>query len=514
MQIIDSKIANVFFKTKILLSIIFISSILIKLYYLPFDLPITGDAFGYFGFAIDASVLHHYPEKLIGNDGWPFFMSFFFSLLPSSNFMDFMNIQRLVSVVLSTVTIIPVYLIAKRFLNGPYPLVAALVFAFDPRIIENSILGITEPLYILLGVVSLWFFLTNESKKIYFSFLFASLFTIVRTEGIFLLFALSIIFFLRNKLKKSTIRDYFISIIVFFSILIPIIIIRIENIGYNLVFDKLQIHTSDLIASSTSVSTENNYLVEGVINFVKFLGWDMIPIFIFFVPIGFFVVLKNRNWDNLTILISTFILLVPIFYIYLAGINDSRYFYVLYPILCIYFIIGLKKILKNSKKENLILLLIMIGIVVGSLIFTDSRKMDIEHENEAIAFANVVVKKTQVVNEFWPESRYIIVPTLLNLESFPTLIFQLKYNPEFIYEQTDTLDEYLILGKQKGLTHLVVDEKNYPVYRMSFLKDVFENEEKYPYLIKQYDSAEHGFSYHAKIFKVDYNMYSEFINND
>ena len=91
------------------------------------------------------------------------------------------------------------------------------------------------------------------------------------------------------------------------------------------------------------------------------------------------------------------------------------------------------------------------------------------------------------------------------------MIFQLDYKPEFIYEQTDTFDEFLILGKQKGLTHLVVDDKNYPIYRMPFLKDIFENEEKYPYLIKQYDSAEHGFTYHAKIFKIDYDAYENYI---
>ena len=510
MQVIEKKISNVFSQTIILLSVIFISSILVKVYYLPFELPVTADAFAYFGFAIDASVLKHYPEKLIGNDGWPFFLSFFFSILPSSNFMDFMNLQRVLSVVLSTVTIIPVYFIAKRFLNGPYPLIAALIFAFDPRIIENSILGITEPLYIFLGAISLWFFLANKSKKTYLSFLFASLFMIIRTEGIFLLFALSIIFFLRNKLKKSSIRDYLISITIFFSILIPTLIIRTENIGYNLVFDKLQIHTSDLLASSTSLNTGNNYLIDGTINFVKFLGWDMIPIFIFCVPIGFFVLLKNRNWDNLTILISTFILIIPIFYIFSAGVNDSRYFYVLYPIFCIYFIIGLNKILKRFKKENLILLLIMIGIVAGSLIFTDSRKIDIEHEKEVIDFANVVIEKTQVINEFWPESRYIVIPTLSNLESFPTLIFQLEYNPEFIYEQTDTLDEYLVLGKQKGLTHLVVDDKNYPVYRMPFLKDIFENEGKYPYLIKIFDSNDFGYKYHLKIFEIDYEKFDRY----
>ena len=37
--------------------------------------------------------------------------------------------------------------------------------------------------------------------------------------------------------------------------------------------------------------------------------------------------------------------------------------------------------------------------------------------------------------------------------------------------------------------------------------NVFKNEEKYPYLIKQYDSIEYGYTYHVKIFKIDYKIF-------
>jgi len=35
----------------------------------------------------------------------------------------------------------------------------------------------------------------------------------------------------------------------------------------------------------------------------------------------------------------------------------------------------------------------------------------------------------------------------------------------------------------------------------------FKNEEKFPYLTKIYDSSEHGFDYHLKIFKIDYEKF-------
>lgn len=44
--------------------------------------------------------------------------------------------------------------------------------------------------------------------------------------------------------------------------------------------------------------------------------------------------------------------------------------------------------------------------------------------------------------------------------------------------------------------------------RLRFLiGDVFKNEQEYPYLIKEYDSIEDNFTYHLKIFKIDYNVF-------
>ena len=39
------------------------------------------------------------------------------------------------------------------------------------------------------------------------------------------------------------------------------------------------------------------------------------------------------------------------------------------------------------------------------------------------------------------------------------------------------------------------------------LVDIFENEEKYPYLIKKLDTSDLGYSYHVKIFEIDYEKF-------
>jgi hypothetical protein len=56
-----------------------------------------------------------------------------------------------------------------------------------------------------------------------------------------------------------------------------------------------------------------------------------------------------------------------------------------------------------------------------------------------------------------------------------------------------------------GLTHLVIDDAE---TRPDFLKNVFYNEEKYPYLIKVFDSKDYNNKINLKIFKIDYELFN------
>ena len=71
------------------------------------------------------------------------------------------------------------------------------------------------------------------------------------------------------------------------------------------------------------------------------------------------------------------------------------------------------------------------------------------------------------------------------------------------YDYT-SLNEFIEFGREQGLTHITVD--NNP-NRAEFLKDIFYNEEKMPYLTKIYDSSEHGYEYHVKIFSINYEKF-------
>jgi hypothetical protein len=87
------------------------------------------------------------------------------------------------------------------------------------------------------------------------------------------------------------------------------------------------------------------------------------------------------------------------------------------------------------------------------------------------------------------------------------------HNPEI----TSLRDYFQILEKQK-ITHLLLDEiTSTPLINDELrhnLKDVFNHENDYPFLVKEYDSKENGFNYHVKLFKIDYDLYNELINEN
>jgi hypothetical protein len=73
----------------------------------------------------------------------------------------------------------------------------------------------------------------------------------------------------------------------------------------------------------------------------------------------------------------------------------------------------------------------------------------------------------------------------------------------------NTLEDFLITSEEEKLKHIIIDNV---AQRPEFLKEVFTNEEKFPYLKKIYDSKTDGYKYHLKIFEINYNQFNELRN--
>ena len=197
-------------------------ALIVRLAFLHTEIPLHDDNFIYFRNAVDMSLGEIEVFYRESNSGWPGFLSVIFSTFQSTNFMDYMALQRYVSILLSVITIIPVYLLGKQFFAKQYALLGAAIFVLEPRIIQNSLSGITEPLYILTIVFALVFLLKNTNKFACLSFALIGLATLIRFEGIILLPAFSIAYFLYQKDVKKKIPLYFCLILIFVIILLPI----------------------------------------------------------------------------------------------------------------------------------------------------------------------------------------------------------------------------------------------------------------------------------------------------
>ena len=491
------------------LSFIIILSLLLRFNYFVPEIPLTHDALDYFFYAMDTSILGHLPVNYSPqNNGWPVFLSLFFSFFKFDDGISYLQIQRILSIVLSVSTIIPIYLLCRRFVGKPESLIGSAIFAFEPRLISNSLFGLTEPLYILLCSLSLVFFLSNSKKLIYSSFGFIALATMVRSEAIFLFIGLSIIFFIRFRNNKLVLPKYLPALVIFVLLLLPMSLYRIEVLGDDAIIGRVV---------DGMERTQTGYMSQGILvgleNYFKFLVWDLLPLFILFAPIGFFLIFKNLNYQKMTIIISTLLMSLPAIYAYSVPALDTRFLFILYPMFCIFSVFTIKKFVQRFSNKNLILISILVVLFLSSIMFLEYKLMDIEHDKEAYFVAEYLAKSPNMMNAYYPESRYIesadiftnwdkVKPNFSMEREKGISVRSISHETALISTQGfDNIEDFIQKNKENGLTGLVIDNKK---IRPEFILDIFKNEEKYPYLIKELDTSDLGFSYHVKIFKIDY----------
>ena len=507
-NISDEKLKFLSKNSFISLAIIGIIAFSIRLYYFQWDLPISLDAINYFMYAGDIVTLGHLPDWILANDGWPRFLSLIFSLIDSNNPFYYMQIQKLTTVFLSTVTIIPLYFIAKRFFEPRFCLIAISLFAFQPLLIQSSLLGGTDHLYVLLGTIAICLFLHQNKKIMYSSFAVLSLMTMVRSEGLFLFVALSIIYFIRYRKVRFFIPKYIPVLLIFVLILLPVMNQRIEVSGTDNIFIKTSTTFSYHTKSPEETGGESGlpFVINGIKNFPIYVGWSLVPILICFVPIGFILMFRSLDYKKLTIIFPLILLSLPLFYIYAIDIQDTRYVFMLFPLFSLVSIYFIEKIDNKINKKNIFVLIFIAGILVTSFVFLEYKKVDVTHEKESQMIALYVLENLGGFNDYYPETQYIPASNIIRHGDFPTLSDNYKHNmPKFIvFDESSTIEEYIQVHKKEGLSHLVLDDGD---NRKEFFNQVFNNESDYPYLEKVFDSNEKEFEYHVKIFKIDYEKF-------
>lgn len=501
-------------KYSLFLLIIITMSIGIRFYFLPTDVPLNIDSLYYFWYSSDIYQNGKLPDTWSpNNNGWPIFVSIFFTISDSKDIFTLMQLQRILSVLISVAIIIPTYFICKKFVIKKYSVIGASIIAFDPRLMINSFLGVTDPLYLLLITTGLASFLYSSKKTVYFSFILISFATIIRAEGVAFFLVLSIIFFIKYRNDRLKIfLKYFVILGIFVLIVLPMSIYRIDVIGTDGIFIRGISGGENLMLNLTNEDSKNSVFNASEL-FIKYLIWVLIPNFIIFVPLGLFLIFQNRNFEKKAIIISLGIMAIPAFYAYTIPAQDTRYLFVLFPMFSVLSVLSIERIIGKINRSNIIIILIILAIIISSLLFYEYKKIDYDHEKEAFEIMKKISSMVNGTNTLYPESSYL--KTSQTIDQWPKIHSEMGLRIfKIITISTDnfnSLEKYVVESKEKGLTHIMVDNKK---DSKDFIIDIFENEENFTYLKKIYDSKIDGFTYQVKVFKIDYEEFDFLVNKE
>ena len=398
-----------------------------------------------------------------------------------------MDLQRYITIIISVTTIIPVFILCRKFCGNELSLFGASLFVFQPRIIENSLAGITEPLFILLELSCLVLFLQNDFKFKYISFGVLALACLVRAEAIALILPLSVFFILKNRGDKTIIVKYLISISIFLLVLLPMIFMRIEAVGYDGIFSH-SVAAVDVYSSGQKIIDIN----QTVFTLIKSTGLAVFPFFLVLLPLGIFGFFRNRSFDKYVVLFFLIFMSLTVIYVSIREISEPRYFLTLFPIFSLFSIYTVNEIMKKINKTKLITTVFIIAVLLSSIVYLDYTKIDYEHERDAYQIGLEISKRASGINDYHPEVKFIHnkINDVANLGTFPIVSSDIEkkvklirtYDRTLCYEENaletgcrqydySSLNEFIDYGKNEGLTHIIADGNE---NRAQFINDVFE----------------------------------------
>lgn len=517
-----------------------------KLYFADFIIP---DFVDNFDFTLRGLAYSHgdYAESPKQTSGWPLFISPFLLLIRSNNIADYANIVQILSLGISLISILPMYLLARKFFDKKYSLVATTLFAFEPHLNRISGSGLTEPIFILLIITSFCFILTRNSRHVYFSFILAALLWWMRLNGIIMLFALSIIYFVNFRKSNNLIGRYLLCVAIFLIVVSPFLVQRYYQYGDPLYFyygNSLFVEDYSSLGLNEKATAMNyvkehgiisfiqKFIISGIYNILQALGKVSFPYLIIILPFGLLFSLRvfdqdkryiHANWILLLTILT--VLVVPF-----SIISDKRFLYPLLPFLILFSTITINRVTEyglstfafSSKNKNIFLVIVIIIVFVLSTFFLlRYEKSDELEKQEAMNFTKFLVHNLHgklmdagYTIDYYPvvqiqESPGIMTTYKMDRSKRPYAGFPYEGgNPTIVRLQEKSVNDLLRDGEGLGLKYISINEQGAVFDK--YLNDVYYNEEKYSFLTKIFDPADHGYSkFKVKVFEINYTKFHE-----
>ena len=546
---------NCISKKNIVLFLIIIATISLgfKLYTVDFTVIPNEDTFEWVLIALahNNGDFTEHPRKTLG---WTIFVSPFFQLVDSNNFLDYVNITRGLSLLISIITIIPMYLLSRKFFDDKYSLCATALFAFEPHLNYLAWQGMTEPLYILVIILSMYFILNRNSNYSYLSFLAIGLLWWVRWQGIIMLLVVSILFFRNFKKTPKLFVKYSICLSISLIVVSPMLLDRYEQFGDPIYFSQTEhlflgdygsilAHNMEGVEYSAFNYIDDNgfgkfiekFVLMGIANLIFTIVKMSFPYLIVLLPFGILFSLRAFDQEKKFVQSNWILILITLvpFVIYFAIIDEKRLIYYIFPFLILFAVIPLQRLVEyglstfsfTEKQKKLSLVCIMTVILILSGLYT--LRYDIPDpilNDEKILFAEIINSKFEgrilesgdtlqglyyvhVTNPPGVFKNYKIHPNL-------TADFMAEFNNENrnlkpIELYAKSLEGFIEVSDEYELKYISIN-KNGVHTRFSYLSEIYENEDKFPYLIKVFDTEQEGFEkLKAKVFEIDYKIFYE-----
>ena len=540
-------------KKNIVLILIIIGTISLglKLYTVDFTVIPNEDTFEWVLIALahNNGDFTEHPRKTLG---WTIFVSPFFHLIDSNNFLDYVNITRGLGLVISIITIIPMYLLSRKFFDDKYSLCAAGLFAFEPHLNYLAWQGMTEPLYILVIILSMYFILNKNSNYSYISFLAIGLLWWVRWQGMIMLLVVSILFFRNFKKTPKLFVKYSICLSISLIVVSPMLLDRYEQFGDPLYFSQTEhlflgdyasilAHNMEGVEYSAFDYIDDNgfgkfiekFLLMGISNLIFTVAKMSFPYLIVLLPFGILFSLRAFDQEKKFIQSNWILILITLapFVIYFAIIDEKRLIYYIFPFLILFAVIPLQRLVEyglstfsfTEKQKKMSLLCIMAVILILSGLYT--LRYDIPDRtlnDEKILFAetmnNTLEGRILDAGDTLQGLYYVHVTNppgiFKNYKIHPnqTADFMEEFNNENrnlkpIELYAKSLEGLIEISNEYELKYISIN-KDSVHFKFLYLNEIYENEENFPYLRKVFDTEKEGFEkFKAKVFEIDYKKF-------
>tara|TARA_Y100000590_G_scaffold382396_1_gene452315 strand:+ start:11852 stop:13525 length:1674 start_codon:yes stop_codon:yes gene_type:complete len=542
------------------LSIIGIISIFLKLYFVDFSTYVVSDTTSY---ALNAFSYINNDFTPIQNKspGWPILISVFFQLFNFENFLEYGNVVRVLSISIATVTIIPVYLLSRRWFSPKYSLIAASFFAFEPHLNFHAGLGYSEPLYIIFWVIAFYFITSEKYKFVCLAFVLAGIIWWVRWPGAIMFLILSIIYFINFRNIEQKYVKYLGCVGIFIAIVFPMLFQRYEEFGNPLHFGitsqffigDYSLLQSNIINKSNEVYTIfdaiqdngfigffNKFVFTGFVNLITVFIKNSFPFLIILFPIGMILTIRgwyrdrkniNANW---ILILTTLVSMIVTF----SLVPEKRFLYHLIPFLILFSIIPIHRIIENgfdsisfSKRQKNVCIVIVISLVLlSSVIFmqryetTDNLEFEektkfaeyiLENFDGSMIDAGNTASGIRYLKLDNPEGAFKTYenrnhnnPKQTMLKEGYLVPFANNDNLTLVGINARTLNDFIDVAERYGIEYISIREKGVADKLYPYLNGVYDNELDYIYFEKVFDSKVMNFEkFKVKVFKINFEKF-------